>query len=189
MRCNVTVCLFAFHRVQYWNGLQTSMMYLPIVHSSCVVQIGQYSLYITFWSHSQPNSHDWQAPSSNSSVEFHSVLTSLVGSTTMQTFTFWQSMNSFQQPGVSVFNTASILCYMKISFMTLKISWNTFLFDFLRYTCLHGELLIHSSIALVSKSLTLSNGYAFNLRKLLSTLMGFPRLGAAFNTKTAHEYT
>jgi hypothetical protein len=37
--------------------------------------------------------------------------------------------------------------------------------------------------------LTLSNVYAFILAKLLIVRMGFPRLGSAFYTDAAHEYT
>jgi len=37
--------------------------------------------------------------------------------------------------------------------------------------------------------LTLPNVYAFILSQLLIALVGFPRLGAAFYTETAHEYT
>jgi hypothetical protein len=38
-------------------------------------------------------------------------------------------------------------------------------------------------------SLTLPNVYASILSKLLIPFMGFPRLGAAFYTETAHECT
>jgi len=38
----------------------------------------------------------------------------------MRTLDFWQSINSFLRPGASVINTASILCYMKVSCRTLK---------------------------------------------------------------------
>jgi len=53
----------------------------------------------------------------------------------------------------------------------------------------YGQHLVDSSIALFSKSLTLSNVSAFIHSKLLIVLMGFPRLGAAFYTQTAHEST
>jgi hypothetical protein len=36
---------------------------------------------------------------------------------------------------------------------------------------------------------TIHVGDAFILSKLLIMLMGFPRLGVAFDTMTAHEYT
>jgi len=49
--CKVTVCLFDIHRVQYENGLKTSMTYLTIVHSSCVVKSGRYLLNFGFLSH------------------------------------------------------------------------------------------------------------------------------------------
>jgi len=107
----------------------------------------------------------------------------------MRTLAFWQSMNSFQRPGVSVINTASILCHMKVSFRTFKISWNTYFLNYLCQTRLHGQHLNDSSIALFSKSLTLPDVYAFILSKLLIALMGFPRLGAAFYTETAQECT
>jgi len=47
--------------------------------------------------------------------------------------------------------------------------------------------LTHSSISLFSKSLTVSNVCAFILSKLVIGLMGFPGLGEAFYTQTAHE--
>jgi len=49
--------------------------------------------------------------------------------------------------------------------------------------------LIDSSVALFSKSLTLPDVYAVILSKFLIALIGFPRLGAAFYTKPAHECT
>jgi len=107
----------------------------------------------------------------------------------MRTLAFWQSMNSFRRPGVSVINTASILCYMKVSFRTFKISWDTYFLNYLCQTRFHGRHLIDSSIALFSKSLTLPDVYAFILSKLLIALMGCPRPGAAFYTETAHECT
>ena len=100
-----------------------------------------------------------------------------------------QSMNSFRRPGVSEINTASILCYMKVSFRTFKISWDMYFFNYLCQTRFHGRHLIDSSIALFSKSLTVPDVYAFILSKLLIALMGFPRLDAAFYTETAHECT
>jgi len=39
--CNVTVRLFDIHRVQYRNGLNTSMTYFTMVHSSWVVKSGR----------------------------------------------------------------------------------------------------------------------------------------------------
>jgi len=107
----------------------------------------------------------------------------------MRTVAFWQSINSFRRPGVSVINTASILCFMKVSFRTFKISWNTYFLNYLCQTWSDGRHLIDSSIALLSKSLTLANVYAFILAKLLIALMRFPRLGAAFYNDTAHECT
>jgi len=107
----------------------------------------------------------------------------------MRTLAFWQWMNSFGWAGVSVINTASILCFMKVSFRTFKISWNTYFLNHLCQTRSHGRHLVDSSIALFSKSLTLPDVYTFILSKLLIALMGFPRLGAAFYTETAHECT
>ena len=43
-------------------------------------------------------------------------------------------------------------------------------------TWFHGRHLIDSRVALLSKPLPRSNMYAFNLTKVLITLMGFPRL-------------
>jgi hypothetical protein len=48
---------------------------------------------------------------------------------------------------------------------------------------------MNSSIALFSKSLTLPDVHGFIFSKLLMILMGFPRLGAALYTKSAHKYT
>jgi len=115
---------------------------------------------------------------SDSSVEFHCVFTSIIGSTAMWTLAFWQSMKLFWRPDVSVINTASILCYMKVIFRTSKIWWNTHFLYYLCKTWFHGRHLIDSSVALRSKSLTLPIEYAFILFKLLIALIGFPQLGA-----------
>jgi len=48
--CRVTICCFHIHRFQCWNGLNTSMTCLTMVHSSCVVKSGLYSLYFGFLS-------------------------------------------------------------------------------------------------------------------------------------------
>jgi hypothetical protein len=106
-----------------------------------------------------------------------------------ETVAFWQLINLFQRPGVSVINTASILCYMYVSFRAFAISCNTYFLNHLCSTWFQGRHLIDSSIALISKSLTLPHDYAFNLSTLLMALMGFTRLGTAFNTETAHECT
>jgi len=53
----------------------------------------------------------------------------------------------------------------------------------------HGRHLVHSSITLIMQSLNVPNDRAYILSKLLIALMGFPKLGAAFYTKTAHECT
>jgi len=50
------------------------------------------------------------------------VVTSVIRSTATQNFAVWWSMNSFWRPGVSVINTASILCSMKVRVRTFKIS-------------------------------------------------------------------
>ena len=116
--CNLTVCLFDIHRVQYQNGLNPSMIYFTMVHSSCVIKSGQFSLYVGFWRHLHVNPHNWEACLSNSSVEFQCFFTSIIRSTEMRTLAFWQSMNSFRRPDVRVINTASILCYIKVNFRT-----------------------------------------------------------------------
>jgi len=185
--CNVTGCLFYIDRVQYLNCLKTCMRYITMVCSSWVVKSGRYSLNFGFWSCSRVNSRNRSVRSTNSSVSFPHVFTSIIGSMVMWNLAFWQSMNSFQQPGVSGINTPSILCYMKVNFSTFKISWNRHFLNYLSLTWSHGWHLIDSSIALFSKSLTLPNVYAFILSKLLIALMVFPRLGAAFYTKTAHK--
>jgi hypothetical protein len=63
---------------------------------------------------------------------------------------------------------------------------------FLNYLCetpLHSRHLVDSSIALILQSLTLRIVCAFIGSKLLMALMGFPRLGVAFDPETAHECT
>jgi len=107
----------------------------------------------------------------------------------MRSLAFWHSMNSFRRPGVSIINTTSILCYIKVSFSNFKISWNTYFFNYLCTIWSHGQHLIDSRIALFSKSLTLPNVYAFILSKFLIALMGFPIFRVAFDTETAHEFT
>jgi len=57
-------------------------------------------------------------------------------------------MDSFRWPGVSVINTASILCYLKVSFRSFKMSWNTYFLNFLCQTQLHSQHLVDCSIAL-----------------------------------------
>jgi len=101
----------------------------------------------------------------------------------------WQSINSSWQPGVSVINTASILCYIKVSFKTFIISWNTYFLKYLCFTWSYSRHLVDSGIALFSKSLTHPNVYAFILSKLLIALMHIPKLGEAFYTGTAHGCT
>jgi len=107
----------------------------------------------------------------------------------MRSWACWQSMNLFRWPGVSVINTASILCYMKVSFRTFEISSNMYFLNDLGKTWSHGRRIIESSIALFSKSLTLPKVYAFILPKVLIALMGFQRLCMAFYTETAHVCT
>jgi len=107
----------------------------------------------------------------------------------MRTLAVWQSMILFWRPPVSTINPACILCYMKVSFRTFKIAWNTYFLNYLCKTWSHGQYLIDSIIAHFSKSLTLANVYAFILSKLLIVYMGFPRLGAALSTEAAHECT
>jgi len=124
--CNVTVCLIDIHRVQYQNGLNTSMTYFTMVHSSRVVKSGRWSLCFGFLSHSGGTSSNQKVRSSNYRVEFQQVVTSIIESTAMRTLAFWQSMNPFRQPGDSVIYTVSIVGSMKVSFSTFRISWNTY---------------------------------------------------------------
>jgi len=98
-------------------------------------------------------------------------------------------MNSFWRPGVSLINTASILCFMKVSFWNFNISSNMYCLNYLCSTWSDGRHLDDSSIALFLKSLTLPNVYAIILCKLVMTLMGFPKLRGAFHTLVAHECT
>jgi len=158
--CNVTVCLFDIHWVQYRNGINTSTTYFTIFHSSWVVSSGRYSVYFRFWSHYRVNTRNRQAGLRNSSVEFQTVFTCIIGSTARGTLAFWKSIKSFRRPGDRVINTVSILYKMKVSFRTFNVSWNT---DFLNYLCqtwCHCWHLINFSIALFSNSLTLHNVYA-----------------------------
>jgi len=92
-------------------------------------------------------------------------------------------MNSFRRLRISVINTARILGYMKVSFKTFKLSWNTYFLNYLWYTWSHGRHLMDSCIALFSKSWTLPNVYAFILSKLLIMLMGFQRVGVALKPR------
>jgi len=147
----------------------------------------EWTVIAVFWvlSHPSLNSRKRKAHSWIYSVEFQCVFTSIIASSAMGNLAHCQLMNSFDRPGVSVINTSSILCYMKVSFSTSKISWNMYILNYLCYTWFHGWHLIDSSVALFSKPLTLPNGYAFISSKLLIVLTGFPRLGAALYTKTA----
>jgi len=98
-------------------------------------------------------------------------------------------MNLCWRPGVSIINTSSMLCYLKMCFKTFRISRNMYFFNYLCYTCSHGRSLPDFCIALCSKSLVIWTIYAFILSKLLIALMGFPRLCSACFTRTAHECT
>jgi len=147
-----------------------------------------YSLRFGFLSHSGVNSHNREARPINSSVKFHRLFTSKIGSAAIHTLALWPSMNSFRWPGSSLINTASILCYMKVSFRSFNMSWNAYLLNCLCRTWLHSRPQFHSIIALSSQSVTLPNVCAFILSKLLIALMGFQRLGAAFYSEIAHEH-
>jgi len=70
-----------------------------------------------------------------------------------------------------------------------KFCWNMYFLNYLCYTWSHSWHLVDSSIELFSKSLTCPNVFSFFLAKLLTALMGFERLRAAFYTKTTHERT
>jgi len=120
---------------------------------------------------------------------FQHVFTTIIGSAMMRAVAFLQSLNLFCWPGFSIINTACILCYMKVSFRSFKIFWNTYFLNYLCQTWSHGWHRIDSSIALFWKSLTLSKVYAFILSTLLIVPIGFPRLGAVFYTQTAHDCT
>jgi len=98
-------------------------------------------------------------------------------------------MNLFRWPGVSVINTASILCHINVSFMSFTMSWNMYFLNYLCQTRLHSRHLVDSSNALFSQSLTLAKVCAFIVSKLLIAHMGFPKLGAAFDPETAQECT
>jgi hypothetical protein len=55
---NVTECLLDIHRVQFRNGFKPCQTYFTTVHSSWVVNCGQYWVYFRFWSHSDVNSRN-----------------------------------------------------------------------------------------------------------------------------------
>ena len=165
------------------------MTYFTIVYSSWVVNSGQYSGYIRFWSHQHVNTRNREVHSINCSGHFQLVFTSIIGSTAIRMLACWQEMNSFRWPCVSVINTSSIHCYMKVSFRTFNISWNLYFLNYLCQTHCHGRQLIDWSIALFSKSLTVANVYAFNQAKLLIVLMRLSIFRATLYTETAHECT
>jgi len=121
-------------------------------------------------------------PVSNSTVSSHQLV-----STVIRTLACRQSKNSFWRPGISIINTVSICRYMKVSFRLFKITWNMYFLNYLCYTWSHGWQLVYSSIVPFTKSLTLPNDYVLILLKLQIVLMGFPRFGAAFYTRIAHE--
>jgi hypothetical protein len=165
------------------------MTYLTIVHWFWVVKSGLKSLYVAIWGHRGRNFLNWYACSSNSNVDVQCVFKSIIRCTAVGTLAFWHWMNLFWWPGLSVINTASILCYMTVNFRTFKILWNMYIPNYLCQTWSHDWHLIDSSVAHFSKSLTLPSVYAFIHSKLLIALMGFPRLGAALSTVTAYEGT
>jgi hypothetical protein len=185
--CTVTVCHFDIHRVHYRNGLNTSMMYLTILHSSCGAKTGQQSFYDGYLSYWRVNCCTQVSHWSNSSVEVHFIFTSITSSTAIHLFACWESMNAFRQPGVNVFNTISFPCYMNVRVRWFKMSWNADLFNDLCQTWSHWCHLLDSSIALFSWPLTLPNVLAFLLSNLLITLMGFLSIGAAHHPETADE--
>jgi len=78
---------------------------------------------------------------------------------------------------------------MTVSFRNFKISWNLYFLNNLCKTWAHGRYLIDCSSAPLSKFLTLPNLKAFIPSKFLILLMGFPRFGVAFYSKTADECT
>ena len=132
MWCKVPVCVFDIHRVQYGNSLKTSMTYLMMFHLSCGVKSGRWLVNCGFCSHWRMNPGNQKAQSRNCNVEFNHVFTSLIRSTAIRTLALWQSLNSFQWPRVRVIYTASILCYINISFRSFKMSSNRY---FLNYLC------------------------------------------------------
>ena len=81
MWCTETGCLFDIQRVQYGNGLNTSMTYFRMVHSLWDVKSGLILLYVGFVSHSHVNSPNQKARSRMSNIEFQQVLTPIIGST------------------------------------------------------------------------------------------------------------
>jgi hypothetical protein len=164
-------------------------MYLMTVHSSYVVKSGRWSLWLGFLRDLRVNSCKRYALSSILMVEFHHVITYIIGGTAICILVFWQSMNQFQRKGVSAINTASILGYIEVTFRTFKICWNTYFFNYLYQTWPQGRHFVHSSIALCSKSLTLPTINTAIVSKLQIALMGFPRFGSAFHIQTSHLCT
>jgi hypothetical protein len=67
----------------------------------------------------------------NSRVEFKCSFTSIIESRVMRTLAVWESLSLFWRPGLSMINTASVLCIMKVNVRTFKISWSTYLLNYL----------------------------------------------------------
>ena len=112
------MCHLNIHRVQYRFGLKTSVMYWTMVHSSCNVKGGLWSLYWGFLNHSRVNSRNRYACSSNSTVEFQCALTSRLSSTAICVLMFdsqWTHSNytmsaeSIQQAFTPIWRTVSAL--------------------------------------------------------------------------------
>jgi len=187
--CSVTVCLFDIHRVQFQNGINTSMTNLTIVHSYSVVQSDRNSLYFGFFSHLQVNSRNRWARSCNTSVACHSVFRTIIGRTAIRTLACWQWINPFRRPGVNVIHAATIRCYIIVSFKVFRLSSNMYFLNYLGETRFHSEHRIDSSVASFSKSLTHSNLSVFIVSKSLISVMCFQRLCTEFDSETAHECT
>jgi len=66
------------------------------------------------------------------------------------------------------------------------MSWNTYFLNYLCQTWSHSWHLVDCRIALLFQALTLPNVCGFVLSRLLIVLMGFPRLPAAADPKTAY---
>ena len=110
-------------------------------------------------------------------------------STVMQTVAVWPSINTFRQPGVSVINTASILCYMKVTFRTFKISWNTYVLKIFAKPGLMVDTLLILALPSFGSLWLLTMSMLWCSPNCWSRSRGIPILGVAFYTEAAHECT
>jgi len=110
---------------QYRNGFKSAIVYVSMVNSFSVVQSVLCMLHSNWFNHSQLNLWNWYRHSNHSSVELQHEFTCIIGSIGIHTGAFWQSMNIFRWPGVSMINFASIPSLMKVTLLTFNFSSHT----------------------------------------------------------------